>query len=121
MMMLILLNDTFDNYIGGIYFTINKKDDYIKINNLSINNDFYCKKYNNLIILTDNEYKQLKKSFIDYIKNIAIYNNISRVVIDVHENLLRFNNELLEEGFKITEKITIDSPYYIEVEFVWKK
>lgn len=116
----ILNNDTYDNYIGGIYFMINKKEDCIKIINLSINNDYYCNKYNVPVILTKNEFKELKKSLINYIKNIANHNNISKIIIDVHENLLRFNNELFEEGFIITERNATESPYYIEAEFVWK-
>lgn len=116
----ILDNDAYDNYIGGVYFIINKKENCIKIINLSINNDYYCKKYDVPMILTEDEFKKLKKSLIDYIKNVAIHNNISKVIIDVHENLLRFNDELFEEGFAITERNVIESPYYIEAEFVWK-
>lgn len=112
----ILDDHTYTNFIGGINYNINKENDYVKIDYLKVNNDFYDRQYNNLAILDHSEYQELKKSLIKYIENIAIHNNISRIIIDIHSNLLRFNEEFLNEGFMITERQSLDNPYWIEIE-----
>lgn len=112
----ILDDHTNTNFIGGINYNIDKENDYIKIEYLTVNNDYYNRKYNNPIILNEYECQELKRSLIKYMENIAIYNNISKIIIDVHSNLLRYNEEFLEEGFIITQRCSIDNPLWIEIE-----
>ena len=94
------------NSIYNLEF-ITKKEN-IKINNLSINNDFYYKKYlddnnqNKIKLINDKDYKIIKKSILnDFIINFGKKNNYKNIIIDVHENMKRYDYELKEEGFKI--------------------
>ena len=46
-------------------------------------------KYKNYI-LNDDDATIIKKSLIAYVENIAIQNNINRIILDTHNNLKRF-------------------------------
>ena len=64
----------------------------IKIDYLSINNDYYYKKREtNDIILNETEYKLLKYSLFKYLENNGIFNNINKITIDTHNNLKQYN------------------------------
>lgn len=117
------------NKIFTLDFKIN--NDILKINNLSINNDYYDKKldlylkynfnhydynkYKNK--LTDEETLQIKKFIYDYIMNYSKNNNIKKITIDIHRNFERYNLELKEEGFIPNYEIKwYSNPYWIQVE-----
>jgi hypothetical protein len=145
--------------IFNIDFIENKRLDYIKINNLSINNDFYhnnkedyqheyynkCTKKvlldNNLIkninkfnidiksnkitvddvklinndymyynyniekILSNDEYKNIKKLIFSNLYKYAKYNDINNIRMTVNNNKRRYNSELKEEGFIIDNNL----------------
>jgi hypothetical protein len=104
--------DTY-NYIFNLDLIEN--NDNIKIKDLSINNDYYSNKnyiYNKL--LSDNEFLSLKKSIFNYIEDFAISKNKSKIIIDIHTNMKRFNYELKDEGFIITNIFCNDNYYWCE-------
>jgi hypothetical protein len=125
------INDSNNDEIFKVDFNINKNDinnPFIYIDYLGINNDFYDKKYNSIcpnqdiqIILTDDETILIKKSIIKFIENFAIKENINKIIIDVHSNLERYNYELKEEGFTITNNICNLKPFSIRLEKIINK
>ena len=42
--------------------------------------------------------------------------NINKITIDIHSNLNRYNYELKNEGFVITNKRCYSNPFWIEAE-----
>jgi hypothetical protein len=122
-------NDSDDKEIFKLNFNINKNDinnPFIYIDYLGINNDYYDKKYNSVyptdnLILTNEETKLIKKSLINYLELVAIKENINKIIIDVHSNLDRFNYELKEEGFIVTNKQCFLNPYWIRLEKIINK
>lgn len=106
--------------IFNINYTLHQNN--IKIDYLTINNDYYHKKQKeyefivNNIILNETEYRLLKQSLFKYIENCAIRNNINKIIIDTHNNLKRYHYELKEEGFIPTNTISSkNNSHYIEV------
>jgi hypothetical protein len=67
-------------------------------------------------LLKNDETKLILKSLINFIENFAKKNNINKIVIDIHNNLERFNYELKNLGFIITEKISLINPFWLEAE-----
>jgi len=99
------------NSIYYIEFLTQKEN--IKINHLSINNDFYYKNLNKQILINDENYKIIKKTILnDYLINFGKKNNYKNIIIDVHENMKRYDYELKEEGFKIENKCSTNPFYY---------
>jgi hypothetical protein len=114
-----------NNMIFSLDFFINKEDinnTFIKIDYLYVNNDFYTIKYNEFlkktnIILKDTETKLIIKSLIYYIENIAKKENINKIIIDVHNDLERYNYELIGLGFNLNNDIICKlNPYWIQAE-----
>ena len=90
-------------------------DDNIKIEHLSINNDYYDNEYNsNIKNLSKNEVLMLKKVIFDYIEDLAISKNKTKIIIDIHNNMKRFDNELKDEGFINSFNRCIDNPFWFE-------
>jgi hypothetical protein len=90
-------------------------DDNIKIEHLYINNDYYDREYNsNIKNLSNNEVLMLKKVIFDYIEDLAISKNKNKLIIDIHNNMKRFDNELKEEGFITTYNRCVDNPFWFE-------
>ncbi len=106
----------FDSIIGGIDYTVN--DNHIKIEKLFISDYDYNKnektKYYYSYILNDEDAVRLKKSIITYITNIAVNNNINKIIIDVYQDLKFYNRYLADEGFKVLNKICFDNPLWLE-------
>ena len=105
-----------ENYIMSCDFIISKKNDNIRVDYLAINNDIYdkmhyltTKKYININI-NDNEELILRKNIINYIENIAREEKISKIIIDIHNNLR--NAELNNEGFIF--RFCADNPFWFE-------
>jgi len=83
----------YDYLIFSLDLIIN--DDNIKIEHLSINNDYYDNQYNDRTkILSNNEVSMLKNIIFDYIEDLAISKNKNKLIIDIHNNMKRFDNEL---------------------------
>jgi len=101
-----------DNKIFTIDYNIN--NDILKIKHLSINNDYYEK--NNIIknnnLLTNEETLKIKRYIFNYLSTM----NINKITIDIHSNLNRYNYELKDEGFVITNKRCYSNPFWIEAE-----
>ena len=91
-------------------------EDNLKINYLEINNDYYSKLFNQPTILTNDEYIMIKKAIINYIELIAINNGKTKIVIDIHHNLNRYNHDLKEMGFIITNRNCFDNSFWFEAE-----
>jgi hypothetical protein len=89
-----------------------ENDDNIKIEYLSINNDYHSKNKNNL--LSDYEFLSLKRSIFNYIEDFAISKNKTKIIIDIHQNMKRFNYELKDEGFINSNNRCIDNYYWFE-------
>lgn len=102
-------DNQFDNYIGGIDYIIN--EDNIKIEYLFIVDNNYpaYKQY----ILNDDEALQLKKALLTYIDNIAIKNNINKIIIDIHINKKFYNRYLKNDKYVLLKRCS-DNPYWIE-------
>lgn len=114
-----------NNMIFSLDFLINKEDinnTFIKIDYLYVNNDYYDIKYNEYfkktnLILKESETKLIIKSLIYYIENIAKKENINKIIIDVHNNLERYNYELIDLGFILNNDIISKlNPYWIQAE-----
>ena len=96
-------------------------DDNIKIEYLCINNDFYSDKFNENVFLTKKEYMIVKNAVFNYIENIAIYNNKYKLIIDIHNNLDRYNAELKDLGFINTYRKCYNNFFWYEAEKILKK
>jgi hypothetical protein len=117
-------NSWFGTFIYGFYVNIKdtykyifnldliENDDNIKIEYLSINNDYHSKNKNNL--LSDYEFLSLKRSIFNYIEDFAISKNKTKIIIDIHQNMKRFNYELKDEGFINSNNRCIDNYYWFE-------
>jgi len=121
----------FSDYNKIFMLDLKINNDILKIEKLSINNDYNDKtldiyfkynyyhydynKYKNK--LTDEETQQIKKFIFDYIMSYSKENNIKKIIIDIHSNLSRYNLELKDEGFIPNYKIRCYSnPYWIQAE-----
>lgn len=85
---------------------------------MNINNDFYDKKNKiKKILLLDEETNLIRISLLKFIENWAIKENIHKIIIDIHNNLERFNYELLNMGFipNFSKKCKLN-PFWIEAE-----
>jgi hypothetical protein len=115
-----LENDNKDNQIFSLDFLIDKYDNYIKIENIIVNNDFYENKYKEYFthkkVLKPDETKLIYKTLIKFVENYAIKERCNRIIIDIHNNLERYNEELKEFGFKPTNKTCLLNPFWIEAE-----
>jgi hypothetical protein len=115
-----------NNRIFKLDFTINNdnnndnNDSFIKIDYLDINNDFYNKKYNYYYksnsLLTNDEVKMVRMSLIKFVENWGIKKNINKIIIDIHSNLERYNEEFKDLGFNITENKCLLNPYWFIAE-----
>jgi hypothetical protein len=117
--------DIVDNYNFIFSLDLIENDDNIKIEHISINNDYYnniYEYYNNHYnynhyhnqLLTDNEVLILKKSIFNFIEDFAISKNKTKIIIDIHQNMKRFNHELKDEGFVNSNNRCIDNYYWFE-------
>ena len=112
-----------NNRIFKLDFTINNDDTnnrFIKIDYLDINNDFYNRKYNYYYksnsLLTNDEVKMVRMSLIKFVENWGIKKNINKIIIDIHSNLERYNEEFKDLGFNITENKCLLNPYWFIAE-----
>lgn len=96
-------------------------DNYLKINYLYINNDYYSNYLNEPKILSNDEYISLKNAFICYIEKLALDNEKEKIIIDVHHNMKRYNHELKDMGFIITNRKCLDNSFWYEAEKTLKK
>jgi len=119
-----LENQKDENLIFLLEFNINKDDinnQFIKIDNIIINNDFYDNIHNEIykklfFHLNNDETKLISTSLITFLENYAIKNKINKIIIDIHSNLERFNYELKELGFIPTNRRCLLNPFWIEAE-----
>jgi hypothetical protein len=92
--------------------------DYLWINSRDFNkhysnyNDIYNK--NNNINVNFEEKEQIKKSLLNHSYNVAKFNNLDKVKIDVHSNLYKYEREYKNEGFILSNIRCVDNPYWIE-------
>ena len=111
-----------DNMIFSLDFNINKDDNIIKIDYLYVNNDFFDIKYKDFFqnrnkILKHDETKLIIESLIIFMENLGKNKNIKKIIIDVHNNLERYNYELKDLGFIINNNIVNKiNPYWIQAE-----
>ena len=105
-------------YIGCLDYQINKDKDNIKIEYLSVTDKEYTKHTPDAkeYYLEEQDALKLNQGLLKYVENIALANNISKIIVDVHGNLRIYDKFYLDEGFKITDRYCLDNPYWIEVE-----
>ena len=106
--------DITDNLIGCLDYKI--ENDNIKIDYLSISDNFDNILPKKKIILKDEDANELKNSLIKYLENIAKKNNLNKIIIDVHNNLRYYNKYYKDIGFILTDVKCNDNPYWIETE-----
>jgi len=99
-------------------YNINR--DNIKIEYLYINNDYYANKYNKRIIITNDEYKSLHEAIFNYIEMTAYKNGKTKVIIDIHNNMERYEYELRDIGFIKTDRRCLDNSFWYEAEKILK-
>jgi len=99
-------------FVGALDYKID--DDCIKIEYLNLNDGEGSLSYD--FILNKNDSNLLKKSFLEYTKNLAIKENKKKVIIDVHGNLRIFDKYYKNEGFVATTRRCKDNRFWIEAE-----
>ena len=102
------------NFIGAFDYII--YDTYIKIIHIGINDIDHRNMRNNY--LDEDDAEELIKNFINFVKIVAIKENKEKIILDVHENLRIYLKYYYYIGFKITERKSIDNPFWIEVELI---
>lgn len=107
-------NCSHKNFIGALDYKIH--ENYIKIDYLNIN-DFDKKDlfYN---LLNQDECVNLMKSLINFVKIIAMKENKSKIILDIHENLRLFFKYYQEEGFRVTNRKCKMNPFWLESEIM---
>jgi len=120
------IEDDYDNNrIFKLDFSINnddtnKNNSFIKIDYIDINNDFYNRKYyyysKTKKLLNNDEVKLIIISLIKFIENWAIKKNIKKIIIEIHSNLERYNEEFKDLGFIITENKCLLNHYWVVIE-----
>ena len=108
------------NFIGALEYTINDEDikiDYLYINDSSNNINFRL--YNNP--LDEYESEDLFKSLINFIKIIGKKEKKYKIIKDVHKNLRIYEKYYYYNGFKVTDRKSIDNPFWIETEIILRK
>lgn len=100
------------NLIATLNYSIN--DSFIKINHLYINDGRHPNLYNSL--LDENESEDLVKWLIHYLKKITILLEKKKITMDVHENLRIFEKYYYYIGFELTNQVSKDNPFWLEVE-----
>jgi hypothetical protein len=108
----------YNNIILQADYSMNDND--IKIEYLNINNDYYSNKFNELKILTNDECFLLKNAIFNYIEHDAYKNSKNKIIIDIHSNLERYNNELKDLGFINTNRKCLDNSFWYEAEKILK-
>ena len=105
---------TVNRFIAALDYKIN--DDHIKIEFLNINDD---ENYNiNDLFLNSEESSKLTKSLVDFIKNKAVEENKTKIIIDVHSNLRLYDKYYKNNGFKVTNRKCSDNKYWVETEII---
>ena len=120
------IEDDYDNNrIFKLDFSINnddtnKNNSFIKIDYIDINNDFYNRKYyyysKTKKLLNNDEVKMIRMSLIKFIENWALKKNINKIIMDIHSNLERYNEEFKDLGFIITENKCLLNHYWVVIE-----
>ena len=83
---------------------------------MNINDD---ENYNiNDLFLNSEESSKLTKSLVDFIKNKAVEENKTKIIIDVHSNLLLYDKYYKNNGFKVTNRKCSDNKYWVETEII---
>ena len=108
----------YTNVILNANYNINR--DNIKIEYLYINNDYYANKFNEKLILTDYEYISLKEAIFNYIEMTAYKNGKTKLIIDIHNNMERYEYELKDIGFIKTDRRCLDNSFWYEAEKILK-
>jgi hypothetical protein len=103
---------TSENFIAGIDYQIHK--DQVKIDFMDINDENCVMK--NPHTLSTQESKSMNHAMIEYIKYVAKEHHISKILVDVHQNLRIFELYYKPEGFIITSRPCSDNPYWVEAE-----
>ncbi len=80
----------------------------------------YTNKFNERIILTDYEYISLKEAIFNYIEMTAYKNGKTKLIIDIHNNMERYEYELKDIGFIKTDRRCLDNSFWYEAEKILK-
>jgi hypothetical protein len=99
-------------FIGCFDYTIH--DYHIKINHLSINDGENYNLYDDPLDIDDSE--DLIKACINFVKIVAKNENKNKIIMDLHSNLLLYEKYYSYEGFTITNRKSLDNPYWFESE-----
>ena len=100
------------NCIACIDYTIH--DTYIKIVHLGVRDNY----------LDEYDIEDIVKHLVDFVKLVAIQENKTKIILDIHENLRIFLKYYHYIGFKIiiledgSYKKCTDNPYWIETELI---
>ena len=89
-------------------------DSFIKIKYLYVNDGNLSSLYPYL--LNKDESEHLIESLIDYLKKIAIKNKLTKIIVDIHENLRIFKKYYYCLGFDIMNQKCRDNPFWIKAE-----
>lgn len=92
----------YDNFLASINYKIDQ--DAIVIENLIINDIDFSIKNNNKRFLSNIKAKNLAKSIIKYIENIAKEENKNKIISYIHYNLKYYDKYYKDECFELTGK-----------------
>lgn len=104
-----------NDFIGALDYTV--QNNIVKINYLCVNDIDEYNVFDRKCKLTDEETIELKKNLIQYVKNIAIKENKSKIIVDVHNNLRFYNKYYADEGFVLTDRKCKENTYWLEAEY----
>lgn len=103
------------NFIATIDYRL--EDTYIKIVYIGIN-DQERSRHTYISYLDESDSEDLILNMVNFLKTIAIKENKTKIILDVHENLRLFLKYYYDIGFKTTERKCVDNPFWIETELV---
>lgn len=103
-----------DTFIGGLNYRMH--EDHVKCEYMNIKDVREPSYGESPSLLTEAEIAALSHSFVEHLKKISREENKPKIIIDVHQNLRIYEKYYKKEGFHITERQSIDNPFWIEAE-----
>lgn len=103
-------------YVGGI--DIIKENDHVKIEHFCANDSEYAKTVGKSEHLNKGDATKVYDHLLTCAESVAKQNGLTKIKIDVHSNLRRYDDLLKGMGFNLTDKRCLDNPFWIESEKV---
>ena len=101
-------------YVAGI--DIFMENDISEITYHTVNDQRFAKDYDNMYgdCVNDTDSQLLRDCLFSFAECASKEKNIKKIKCDVHQNLINYNDNIKQYGFKKTNKKAIDNPFWIE-------